>query len=500
MRIIGTARTDVGKIRTENQDAFGFWPQEDLYFVCDGMGGGAAGDFASKMAVEVIDKAYGSLTKEDIYSIVGEDFTGIDEKILKPVACLKLANRELYNLQIKYPKLKGMGTTAVGAFFEKETSLLHIYNVGDSRIYRIRNGNIKQLTEDHSKVQELLSEGKMTQADAKTAEFQSMITRALGTAEKLKVDYKAEIVKNGDIYVFCSDGLNGEIDDVHINDIVCLNKFDLNDVAKELILAANNAGGRDNTTVIVLKAENDENAFTVPQIYQESVLLFDEEKKNEIVKENSFIKNIEKKFTVQIPKQAKMGKLYTNPFLLALCLAVLILFGVFFLASFTDDKDKKDIAELTGNISGINLIVKTITYDDADKILEEEDRISKMQIIQDIMSNEDSLVPLPGVNINIFSVADGQQRYTGFSAVEPLEINLPNGKYKVNLEYSGYKVLDEKNMELTDSIEIQMQNSTSLTNSTIVMLPDTLLESNEEFEAENLYTTESYENDENIDN
>lgn len=500
MKITGVAKTDVGKIRTENQDAFGFWPDDNLYFVCDGMGGGAAGDFASKMAIDVIYKAYNLLNKEDICSVISDDnFTDMDEKLLRPVACLKLANRELYNLQIKYPKLKGMGTTAVGAFFEEETSVLHIYNVGDSRIYRIRNGNIKQLTEDHSKVQELLSQGKMTQAEAKTAEFQSMITRALGTSEKLKIDYKTEIVKNGDIYVFCSDGLNGEIDDNHINDIVCLNKSNLNDIADELILAANNAGGRDNTTVIVLKAEEDEKQVSVPQNYQEYDLLFNEETINEISKENNIIKNIGKNFTVPIPKKAKLGNLYANPFLLALCLVVLILFGVYSFSSFTH-KEKKDFAELTGNVSGIKLSVKTITEDNMNIIAEEQDKISKMQMIQDITDNEDNLIPLPNVNINISLIADGQQKYSGVSSSEPLEINLPNGKYYVNLNYSGYKMLDEKNMELTDSFEIQIQNSMNLKNSKIIMLPETLLENNENFEPENLYTTESDENEENINN
>ena len=511
MKIIGTSRTDVGKLRTENQDFYGFWPERDLYFVCDGMGGGAAGDFASKMAVEVIDKAYDVLNKDSICSLIGNKNADIDEKLLKPIACLKLANRQLCNLQAKYLKLKGMGTTAVGAFFEKEKALLHIYNVGDSRIYRIRNGNIKQLTEDHSKIQELLSKGKMTQADAKTAEFQSMITRALGTANSLKVDYKAEVVKNEDIYVFCSDGLNGELDDAHIRDIVCLNKSDLNEIASELVLAANNAGGRDNTTVIILKVVDDGKPAEVPADYQEQILLFDEETKEEISNENSVIKNIEKKITLQVPKQARMGKLYTNPFLLAVCLVILILFGIFFFSKMSHE-NKKDIAELTGSISGIKLSIKTITEENFALIMAELDKISKMQMIQDIIANNDNLSVLSDVGINIVSVSDGKEAYSGSSSSEPLEIDLANGKYKVTLTYSGYKVLDEKNMNLTDFIEIQTQNSTNLTNTDVIMVPEMIFGDNENSETEiedtesteNSETenenTESIENEENIDN
>ena len=496
MKINGFAKTDVGKLRTENQDAFGFWPEENLFFVCDGMGGGVSGDLASKIAIDVIYNSYKLLTKHDISVLTGSKFENIEEKILKPVACLKLANRQLCNLQNKYPKLKGMGTTAVGAFFEKESSLLHIYNVGDSRIYRIRNGVIKQLTQDHSKVQELISLGKMTEKDSKTAEFQSMITRALGTSEKLKVDYKAEIVKQGDMYVFCSDGLNGEIDDDHIKDIVCLNKPDLENIASELILAANNAGGRDNTTVIVLGAEEDEQQHDIPQNYQEDILVFDEETKIEISKEDSVIKNIEKNFKVEIPKQFKTGKIYTNPLLLAIALVFLILIGIFSFSKFTHE-EKKDTSELTGTISGISLNVKTISQEKMNEIFKDADadKISKMQTIQDIISDDDNLISLSGASINIISMSDGQEKYSGLLN-EPLEINLTNDKYKIDLFYSGYKILDRKNIELTDFIEIQTQNSKNLTDVEIIIVPETLFENNNDFQNDN----ENLENDKNEEN
>ena len=128
-----------------------------------------------------------------------------------------LANRLLHNLTLKYPKLAGMGTTAVAARFERETGLMHIYHTGDSRIYRIRSGIIELLTKDHSKVNELIDEGKMREDEVKTAELQSMITRALGTGATVKVDYRALVVRPGDYYIMCSDGLNGEIDESSVH-------------------------------------------------------------------------------------------------------------------------------------------------------------------------------------------------------------------------------------------------------------------------------------------
>jgi protein phosphatase len=201
MIFLNCAKTDTGVLRTENQDSFGVCQDENFFFVCDGMGGGVAGDFASKYAVNVILSSFLKLSNEECFSIVGEDFALFNEKIIRPVASIKLANKALNNLTIRYPKLVGMGTTFTGVWFERETSLIHIYNVGDSRVYRVRNGSIKLLTEDHSKIKELIDNGKMTEEEAKTAEIQSMITRALGIMPTVKVDYKAEIVKPGDIYV-----------------------------------------------------------------------------------------------------------------------------------------------------------------------------------------------------------------------------------------------------------------------------------------------------------
>ena len=176
MILLNSAKTTTGIVRTENQDSFGVKQDEDFFFVCDGMGGGVAGDFASKCAVDVILALFDKITKQDSISILGKEFESFDEKIIRPITLIKLANRTLNNITKKYPKLAGMGTTCSAVWFERNPNLVHIYNVGDSRVYRIRNGKIQLLTEDHSKIKELMDSGKMTAEEAKTAEIQSMIT------------------------------------------------------------------------------------------------------------------------------------------------------------------------------------------------------------------------------------------------------------------------------------------------------------------------------------
>lgn len=470
MIIKSFANTNVGMVRTENQDAFGCSPENNLFFVCDGMGGGVAGDFASKYAVDMILKSYNLIKKEDIYSICGKNFSGFNEKIVKPIACIKLANRALHNLTLKYPKLSGMGTTCTAVWFEKQTNLLHIYNVGDSRVYRIRNGVIKLLTEDHSKIQELLNSGKMTQADVKMAEIQSMITRALGTAPTVRVDYKAEIVRQGDIYVLCSDGLNGELSDFTISDIVNLNKPNVNSIAKELIMAANNAGGKDNTTVIALYAQEEEQESAVtPDTFQKEIIISESENARQLSLEDDLIKKLSKNVKVPIPKLARKKNILKNPLVIALML-VLFCIGSILLYATLSQKEEKNIEDLTGNISGMRIYVKTLEKSKIDELALAQDRVAKMQIVQDCINNsEDYTVPMSNVEVMIEN--NNQNLYMGLSSNTPLEVRLPKGKYVVTLTYPDYKVLNDK-FELKESITVNLESSGSLTETLFIMLPE----------------------------
>ena len=470
MIIQSFAITNVGMVRTENQDAFASSPKDNLFFVCDGMGGGVAGDFASRYAADIILKSFPLIKKKDIYNICGKNFSDFNENIIKPIACIKIANRALHNLTVKYPKLAGMGTTCTGVWFEKETNLLHIYNVGDSRVYRIRNGVIKQLTEDHSKIQELLNSGKMTEADVKTAEIQSMITRALGTAATVRVDYKAEIVKHGDIYILCSDGLNGELADFTISDIVNLNKPNVESIAKELITAANNAGGKDNTTVIALYAQNEaEESAVIPDIYQGDIIISENEDSHQLSLEDSLIKKFSKRVTIPIPKLAKKKNLLKNPLVIALML-VFVVVGIGLLILNLPQKEEKSIEDLTGNISGMIISVRTLEKSKLDALYLAEDKVTKMQIIQDSINNlNDSTVVMSNVEIMIEN--NNQNIYMGLSGDEPLEVKIPKGRYMVTLTYPNYKVLNDK-FELKDSVPVTLETSGILTNMVFIMLPE----------------------------
>lgn len=472
MIIKSFANTNVGMIRTENQDAFGHSPENNLFFVCDGMGGGVAGDFASKYAVDMILKSYPLIKGKDIYNICGNNFSKFNENIVKPIACIKLANRALHNLTVKYPKLAGMGTTCTAVWFERQTNLLHIYNVGDSRVYRIRNGVIKLLTEDHSKIQELLNSGKMTQADVKMAEIQSMITRALGTAPTVRVDYKAEVVRQGDIYVLCSDGLNGELADFTIRDIVSLNKPNVNSIANELITAANNAGGKDNTTVIALYAQEeiDDDSIITPEVFQEEIIISESENSNQLSLEDSLIKKVSKNVTVPVPKLAKKKNLWKNPLVIAILLVLVFVGFISVYVSLSQQKEEKNIEDLTGNISGMKISVRTLEKSKLDELNFTADRISKMQIVQDCIRDlEESTVPLSNVEVMIEN--NNQNLYMGLSSVNPLEVKLPKGKYVVTLTYPDYKVLNDK-FELKESVNVTLENSGSLTETLFIMLPE----------------------------
>ncbi len=472
MMILSSAQTNTGIVRTENQDCFGVKQERDLFFVCDGMGGGVAGDFASKCAVDVMLSLYDKIDKQDCLDILGELYYTYDEEILKPIALIKIANNYLYGLTKKYPKLSGMGTTCSGVWFDRDSKLVHIYNVGDSRVYRIRNGKIQLLTEDHSKIQELIDSGKMTKEEAKMAEIQSMITRALGIGGKVKVDYKSEVVKNGDIYVLCTDGLNGELLDFTINDIVNLHKPDVNAISRELITAANNAGGRDNTTVISVCIQDDfsDNARFVAEPTND-IVIFPDETKNNSDKEHAIIRKFEKGFSVPIPKLATKKNLLKSPLFIAILLVFVLICGVFvYTAVFKDKGEQKSIVELTGNVSGIKLNVMTFNSDKLAEIKNIKDKVFKIQVVQECFSYPDRfLTPMQNVTVNL--TQGDQNKYMGLSSFRPLDIKLPKGTYEMTLSYPEYKILDTS-LHLKDSVSVTLETSDELSNMLIIMVPE----------------------------
>ena len=232
--------TDVGRQRSGNED--NHFEAPPLFAVADGMGGARAGEVASQMAVEVF----------------AEERDGGDSAEALLEALAKEANRRIYELAQKDESRAGMGCTLTSALVgDGEITIGH---VGDSRAYRLRGEDFEQLTRDHSLVEELVRQGKLTAEEAEVHPQRSIITRALGPEPDVEVDSYTHPAKAGDVYLLCSDGLTGMVSDDRITEIL-LGRESLQQAAKALIDAANENGGRDNITVILFRlGEDDEDA------------------------------------------------------------------------------------------------------------------------------------------------------------------------------------------------------------------------------------------------
>lgn len=271
MRISVEALSDVGLVRELNEDSFRVLQEQSTVLVCDGMGGHAAGEVASATAAETIsdwirhgELEAGSPTPTEL----GSDWP---PEAIRLAAAVRLANRRLYNEAARSHKLRGMGTTVAAALFKPGTVITA--HVGDSRVYRITGERIEQLTVDHSWVAELLESGQVRPEDVEHFADKNVITRALGTRPGVQVDLGIHPAQSGDIYLVCSDGLCGYVDDDEIHRQVMTNAADLKQAALALVGAANAAGGLDNSTVALVRVD-DAGSSRAPAI--ESVTLAEE--------------------------------------------------------------------------------------------------------------------------------------------------------------------------------------------------------------------------------
>jgi protein phosphatase len=251
MKIRYAAKTDVGMKRTHNEDYFSLIEDEQLFLVADGMGGHASGEVASKMAAETISEFY-QRTRED------EDVTWpykMDRSLSyvenRLVCAIKLANLRIFETSCRDIRYKGMGTTIVSTLVVGDK--VYVGHVGDSRVYRIRDGGISQLTRDHSLLEDY-KEAKpdMTEEEERNFPHKNVITRALGMRETVQVDIRAHQIKSGDVYLLCSDGLSGMVPDEQIGQITN-NAKSLERAVAELVDAANRNGGTDNVTTLMLQ-------------------------------------------------------------------------------------------------------------------------------------------------------------------------------------------------------------------------------------------------------
>lgn len=244
--MIHCAKSDRGRIRPKNEDAF-YAPENMneplLFIVADGMGGHNAGEVASRLAVEEISSyikaRYESRTlQEELALLIDEAFMAANEKI--------------YRLSVGSEEWAGMGTTATAALFKD--GKVYIGHVGDSRAYLLRDGALRQLTRDHSLVWQLMEEGRLTAQEMRYHPMRNVITRALGVYDRVEVDISTHEYKSGDIFLLCSDGLTNMLEDEKIKEII-LKTDSIEAAVDKLLQAANNSGGHDNITVELILVE-----------------------------------------------------------------------------------------------------------------------------------------------------------------------------------------------------------------------------------------------------
>jgi protein phosphatase len=244
-------RTDVGRRRKINEDSFLVSPDTGLYAVCDGMGGHNAGEVASGMAIETISAfVERSAVEKEITWPWGLDANvSFDANRIK--TAIRLANARVYQAADNREELTGMGTTVVAALVSSE--LVTIGSAGDSRCYLVRDGVLSQLTRDDSWVSAALGEGILNSDDVEHHPLRNVITKAVGARDTIDLEVVEHDLKPGDLLMLCSDGLHGMINDQEIKRILIPVPESLEEASARLIDAANEAGGRDNVSVVLLR-------------------------------------------------------------------------------------------------------------------------------------------------------------------------------------------------------------------------------------------------------
>jgi serine/threonine protein phosphatase PrpC len=255
MRVIAAGRTDVGLQREHNEDSFVLLDQHGLFVVADGMGGHRSGDVASKLATETIASFFNTTAREDATWPFQYDPTLSSEEN-RLLTGIKIANKSIYEHGVRSRDHQGMGTTIVGMLFSPEARRIYVGHVGDSRCYRIRDGKISQLTDDHSLLNDWLKAMPELPESQRSEVPRNVITRALGMSDTVQVDITLDDPQLGDVYVLCSDGLSSMIADDEILKIV--NESATPEAAvQKLIDGANAQGGEDNVTAIVARVVED---------------------------------------------------------------------------------------------------------------------------------------------------------------------------------------------------------------------------------------------------
>jgi len=259
-------RSDTGRVRTQNEDKIDFDDQLGLVVLADGMGGYNGGEVASDIAVTtIVEELKATIPRLKIGET--DDDTGYFYESLAARQSIIKANDKIYKASQNQPQYQGMGTTVVmGLFYNNHITVAH---VGDSRMYRYRDQNLEQITVDHTLLQELVDRGFYSQQEANESMNKNLVTRALGIENSVAVDIHEDLVLPGDIYVLCSDGLSDMVDNDVIHSILKDSSKNLDQVADQLIARANENGGKDNVSVLLIRPKK---SFAVKKNWHEKMV------------------------------------------------------------------------------------------------------------------------------------------------------------------------------------------------------------------------------------
>lgn len=243
-------KTDVGLVRDHNEDAIGYDDNIGLAILADGMGGHRGGEMASAITVSTVLETV-SEKMRTIKSGETDEATGYSLESLAVHEAVMLANKNVHDSSEANAQYRGMGTTVVVTlFYDDRFTVAH---VGDSRLYRLRDMELEQITRDHSLMQELIDRGFYTPEQARNSLNKNLVTRAIGIDENVQIDIQEDIVMTGDIYLLCSDGVSDMIEDSLIKSTLLENENDLEKAAIEIIRLANEHGGKDNISALLVK-------------------------------------------------------------------------------------------------------------------------------------------------------------------------------------------------------------------------------------------------------
>ncbi len=245
------AKTDTGLVRAHNEDAIEVNVEHKIAVLADGMGGYNAGEVASGIATSVFAAMLEQRLQQQKEKRRLPSSKSVQGWMVESVS---LANAQILEAARIQPQFSGMGTTLVAALFHRDRIVLA--HIGDSRAYRFRQGVLQQLTRDHSQLQEQIDAGLVSPEWARFAPNKNLITRALGVASNIDVEISDYSVETDDVYLLCSDGLSDMLSDEQMSTLIKNNHSDLDLLCAALVTAANNNGGRDNISVILIKVQS----------------------------------------------------------------------------------------------------------------------------------------------------------------------------------------------------------------------------------------------------